>query len=195
MERTILQGGFRYCNFTSTRFYEARFNHAQFVNCKFNLAFLYGARFDNCRFTKCSFEGTKFYQAKGLSTCFFSDDCSGMHDLVEAIATLNIKEKRYIVLPKYSLSSVTKRDNFKQKKMPLVDPKPLPPVKHYRSAPFKITESELDGGGYDSEDEEIWGPMCMYGASYYTENKNKWGYGKNVVLECSNIEEYTKKIC
>lgn len=82
----------------------------------------------------------------------------------------------------------------------LVDPEWLPVVDHYRSPPSKILKSkkprETQGYAEFDDDECYYGgyPMMQRGSwhTYIHNEEYKYGYIKNAVLECSDVEEFKK---
>ena len=194
-----ITGEFVNCVFTSAQMSHVNIIGATFKNCKF-----IGTCFNNCSLRKITFENCIFNKASfkltsGTTSCLFDNNCKGLED-IEGELTVEHKGSTggFNVFPtklsnlysikSTSLTEVTTTDITSDE---LVSPTMLPPTNNYRSPPSQVLKSSL----LDDDDGDDDYYAYTYGCHGYMplkQNKSKYGYMNNAVLECKNIEEFRR---
>lgn len=209
-----LSGHYMNCSFWLASMKDVKVRGAKFINCIFSHASINDSQFVDCKFIHCEFEcatitdtfllrsdfiscdfkWVKFREVSGLATCMFDASSKNLQgDFRPRGANFYLKGGEYRASAIFNSPNSSKQPvNVPEvKKEVKKEISPLPEVKHYRSQPKEESENStaVEDDDYDVDYSWYMGGN-MAGYTHWESYKDKWGYGDNAVLECSDIDIY-----
>jgi hypothetical protein len=206
LSHTIIEAKFRQCNFYGADMRHCKIQgQAAFRLCDLRETNFSSSHFDHVVFSECNLTNANLDGVSGLSTSIFTR-CTGLATIkgISLYSPPGARATKIYLIPAAKKESdgvprhIEREDtakivapctSFRHKPSEDITPVPLPPVSHYRSSPSRVPSwagprknpTSLVKSGY---------PNAYSARGKEWDEKHKYGYMSNAVLECSDIDEF-----